>query len=43
MLERAAAGLAIDAFTVNPTSAVAEYLVTATRRELEKLIDELSH
>jgi len=40
MLERYAAGLNLDALSVDPINPVSEYLVEFTRRELHKLISE---
>lgn len=41
-LERAAAGLNLDALTVNPDSKTAEYVIEETRKEVKKLIKELA-
>lgn len=40
LLERSAAGLNLDALSVNPKSPIAEYLVDEARKRLKKLIDK---
>ena len=42
LLERAAAGLNLDALSVDPKSPIAEYLVEKTRRNLKELIEKQS-
>jgi hypothetical protein len=41
LLERAAAGLNLDALSIDPTKPMAEYLVTSTRKILQELIMDL--
>lgn len=42
LLERAAAGLNLDALSVDPNNQVAPYLVDATRKSVEQLLEEVA-